>query len=63
MGKQQRLFKEASIDLNEAARIARNKYHSKWEKENPEKVREIRRRYWAKKAAKAAEERVSNGNP
>lgn len=45
-------------EMSEAARLARNSYHKKWAKENPDKVKAATRRYWEKKAqaATAAEE-------
>lgn len=35
--------------MTEEARAARNAYLRKWRKENPEKVKKIRERYWEKK--------------
>ena len=47
----------------EAARAARNKYSREWRAKNPDKVREINERYWARRAEReAAEQEVSNGN-
>ena len=42
-------------EMSEAARLARNSYHKKWAKENPEKIRAATRRYWEKKAETAKE--------
>ena len=39
----------------EAARRARNEYQKQWRKRNPEKARESQARYWARKAAAAAQ--------
>jgi len=41
--------------MSEAARKARNAYQRQWAKNNPDKVKEINRRYWERKATKAAE--------
>ena len=38
--------------MSPAALEARREYYRRWRRENPEKVREIRARYWEKKAAK-----------
>lgn len=43
-------------ELAELARIERNKYHKEWRAKNPEKVRERNKRYWERRAAKAAEQ-------
>lgn len=40
--------------MNEAAKAARREYKKKWQRENPDKVKEYQARYWAKKAAAAA---------
>lgn len=45
----------------EAAREARNAYYRKWRKNNPDKVKAIKDRYWLKKA-KSAEERTEDKN-
>ncbi len=37
--------------MTEAARKARNEYHRKWCKANPDKVRASIERHWLKKAA------------
>ncbi len=44
--------------LAEAAKEAERAYHREWRKNNPEKVKANRKRYWEKKAAalKAATE-------
>lgn len=33
-------------------RQTKNAYHRKWQKQNPEKVRQAQERYWAKKTIK-----------
>lgn len=38
--------------LSEAAKQQRREYQRKWRAENPDKVREIQRRYWEKQAVK-----------
>lgn len=38
-----------------AARKAQNEYHREWRAKNRDKVRAINERYWAKKAAEAAQ--------
>lgn len=45
--------KEPKKAMSEAAREARNAYHAKWAKENPEKVKAATARYWEKKAQEA----------
>ena len=43
-------------ELSPEARKARNKYHKEWAARNPDKVKEINRRFWERKAqAEAAE--------
>ena len=42
--------------MNEQAKAARRAYKRKWAKQNPEKVKAQQERYWAKKAAEAAEQ-------
>lgn len=42
--------------LSKAAKSIRNEYYRQWRAANPDKVRAKNRRYWEKKAAKAAEE-------
>lgn len=42
-------------DMTEEARKAQREYFRKWRRENPDKVREAKRRYWEKKAAEAAQ--------
>lgn len=37
-------------DLEEKAREAQRAYHREWRKNNPEKVKANRQRYWEKKA-------------
>ena len=40
--------------MNELAIAARRAYKRKWQRENPEKVKEYQERYWTKKAVEAA---------
>lgn len=40
--------------MNEAAKQARREYKRKWQRENPDKVKEYQARYWDKKAREAA---------
>ncbi len=47
--------KKEKNEISEAARKARNAYQRQWAKSNPDKVKEIRRRYWERKATNAAE--------
>lgn len=42
--------------MDERAKEARRAYKRNWAKKNPEKVRAQQARYWAKKAAQAAED-------
>lgn len=37
-------------NLKDLARQKRNEYHRKWQKKNPEKVKQAQNRYWEKKA-------------
>ena len=41
--------------MEAAAKAARREYYREYRKKNPEKVREINRRYWEKRARIAAE--------
>lgn len=41
----------AGGNLSEAAKQARREYHSKWQREHPEAVKEYTRKYWEKKGA------------
>ena len=41
--------------MNEKMKESRNKYMREWRKKHPEKVKEYQDKYWAKKAAQAAE--------
>lgn len=47
--------------MTEAARQARNAYYREWFKKNPEKRREYRERYWAKKAASERQKAAESG--
>lgn len=38
--------------MNEEAKKARREYQKQWRKKNPEKIREIQKRYWEKQAEK-----------
>jgi len=40
--------------MTDAAVKARNEYRREWRKKNPDKVKAMNDRYWAKKAAQAA---------
>lgn len=42
---------DRSEELNKLALKAQAAYVRKWRKRNPEKVREINKRYWIKKAS------------
>lgn len=41
--------------MNEAAKAARREYKREWNRKNKDKVRAAQERYWAKKAAAAAD--------
>lgn len=45
-------------ELQAAAKKANAAYHRRYRAEHPEKMREIRVRYWAKKTAEAEKEKV-----
>lgn len=49
-----------SNKLSEEAKEARRAYLRKWRRENPEKVREQRRRYWERKAKEMQEQEKEN---
>lgn len=42
--------------IEHLAKLARNKYHNNWQRQNPEKVKKAQERYWQKKAQKMLEE-------
>ena len=42
--------------LEELALEARRKYHREWRRNNPDKVREYRKRHWRKKALEMLKE-------
>lgn len=42
--------------MNEAAREARRAYKRQWAKNNPDKVKAMQERYWAKRAAQEAKQ-------
>ncbi len=44
------------LELEKEARRLKAKYHKNWRRKNPEKVNEITKRYWLKKAQKLKEE-------
>lgn len=46
------------VNLSDAAKRARADYAKEWRKKNPEKQREINRRYWEKKAQEPAPDPV-----
>lgn len=48
--------KEAEKAMNEQAAAARRAYKREWAAKNPDKVKAQQERYWAKKAAQAAEQ-------
>lgn len=41
--------------MTEQAKEARREYKRRWNRENPDKVKAAQARYWAKKAAQAAQ--------
>ena len=43
-------------ELSQEAKEARRAYLRKWRRENPEKVKEQKRRYWERKAQEIHEE-------
>ena len=44
-----------NIEIEEAAREARNRYYREYRAKNREKMRTIRQRYWEKKALQEGE--------
>lgn len=44
--------KPLSPEESEAAKEARRRYNNAWAKANPDKVKAIRDRYWARRAAR-----------
>lgn len=46
------------IEMSPEAKEAKRAYERKWRKENPEKCRAIKQRYWEKKAAAATEKKA-----
>ena len=48
--------KAGGMMLSEHAKAARRAYKAEWARKNPDKVRAQQERYWAKRAAKAAEQ-------
>ena len=44
-------------DLQEMARLERNRYQREYRAKHPEKTRETNRRYWERRAARMAAER------
>lgn len=49
--------------MNKAAKEARRAYKRKWQRENPDKVKEYQARYWDKKAREAAAAAAAAGDP
>lgn len=49
--------------MNEAAKAARRAYKRKWQRENPDKVKQYQERYWNRKAQEAAAENDAAGDP
>lgn len=49
--------------ISEEAKAARRAYKRAWAQANPDKVRAQQERYWAKKAAQAAENTTTNTEP
>lgn len=45
----------------DAAREARNAYLREWRRKNPQRVRELRERYWLRKARKQKEVESRDG--
>ena len=45
-----------SYEIERMAREAQNKYAREWRKKNPDKVREINRKYWVRRAQREAGE-------
>lgn len=45
----------------DAAREARNAYLREWRRKNPQRVRELRERYWLRKARKQSGEVEESG--
>lgn len=45
--------------LNDEARQVRNAYMRQYRKRNPEKTREMNRRYWERRAAREKEEKAN----
>lgn len=45
------------LELEKEARRLKAEYHKKWRRKNPDKVNEINKRYWLKKAQKCKEEK------
>lgn len=48
------------LEKTEMAKEAKRAYERKWRKENPEKCRAIKQRYWEKKALRDLEQENSN---
>lgn len=44
-------------EIKELARQEQNRYHREWNAKNPDRRREINRRYWERRAARLAAER------
>lgn len=48
--------------IQEMARIERNRYHREWCERNKERVRESNARYWERRAARIAAEKNQEAN-
>lgn len=48
-------------NMNEDAKKARAEYMREWRRRNPEKTRQQRERYWARRAERMAEARRNQG--
>lgn len=48
--------------LDDAAKAARNRYYREYRAKNKEKIREIRKRYWEKKAAESKEKEEADSD-
>ena len=50
---------ETSIktEMSEEAKATKREYERRWRQENPDRVREIKRRYWEKRALRQKEQK------
>ena len=44
------MIETTKTEMSEAAKEAKREYERRWRKENPDKVKAIRSRYWEKRA-------------